>query len=259
MIIFQTVMDWWLQEDRERLKDYDKDRQVFPSHDGDGDRVMVIDPRHHVRAGLLRLERVHGAGHAHHVRHVARMERRLRAQRLSVPVRACPTVCSGRAMLDAFPVMVATISVVVNTFLAITSSCVMAFLTSRTIRAGKFLMFDIQRAVLAGTPSTALAVTIPCYLLISSLTPLPSQGGVAIGSATPVVVVPGGAMVIGLFAGVVSVLTFSYLTPTLAKFKILDPAGVLGLHGVPGLLAGIAGACTPSACRVRILHGEWWG
>jgi hypothetical protein len=42
-------------------------------------------------------------------------------------------------------------SVVVNTFLAITSSCIMAFLTSRTIRAGKFLMFDIQRATLAGT------------------------------------------------------------------------------------------------------------
>jgi hypothetical protein len=59
-------------------------------------------------------------------------------------------------------------SVVVNTFLAITSSCIMAFLTSRTIRAGKFLMFDIQRATLAGTvpkppnpPQSALSLDRP--------------------------------------------------------------------------------------------------
>lgn len=121
--------------------------------------------------------------------------------------------------------------VVVNTFLAITSSCIMAFLTSRTIRAGKFLMFDIQRATLAG--------------------------GIAIGSATPVVVSPGGAMVIGLVAGIVSVLGYAYVNPAIGYFKIHDHAGVLSLHGLSGLLAGVAGIIsTAIACQNDYVFGQ---
>jgi ammonium transporter Rh len=105
--------------------------------------------------------------------------------------------------------------VVVNTFLSITSSAIMAFLTSRTIRGGKFYMADIQRATLAG--------------------------GIAIGSATPIVVSPGGAMVIGLVAGVVSTLAIGYLSPALASIRFTDHASVISVNGLAGLLAGIAG------------------
>jgi len=66
-------------------------------------------------------------------------------------------------------------------------------------------------------------------------------GGIAIGSATPIVVSPGGAMVIGLVAGVVSTLAIGYLSPALASIRFTDHASVISVNGLAGLLAGIAG------------------
>jgi len=40
--------------------------------------------------------------------------------------------------------------VIINTVLSMTSSCIFAFIASRTFRGGKFSMMDLQRATLAG-------------------------------------------------------------------------------------------------------------
>ncbi|XP_030921786.1 ammonium transporter Rh type A-like, partial [Geospiza fortis] len=49
-------------------------------------------------------------------------------------------------------------------------------------------------------------------------------------------------MFIGVIAGIVSVLGFQFLTPVMAsKLRIQDTCGVHNLHGLPGILGGIAG------------------
>ncbi|CDQ75747.1 unnamed protein product [Oncorhynchus mykiss] len=53
---------------------------------------------------------------------------------------------------------------------------------------------------------------------------------------------PFGAMIIGFVAGIVSTLGFKFLTPILASsLGIQDTCGVHNLHGMPGILGGIAG------------------
>ncbi|KAJ3439965.1 rh50 isoform b [Anaeramoeba flamelloides] len=65
-------------------------------------------------------------------------------------------------------------------------------------------------------------------------------GGVAVGSAANLYLTPGGAMGVGLFAGMISTIGFNYLTPFLEKkTKLHDTCGVHNLHGMPGLIGGI--------------------
>jgi len=107
--------------------------------------------------------------------------------------------------------------VVINTVLALTGSCIGAFLFSQIMRKGKFSMVDIQNATLAG--------------------------GVAIGSAADLVVRPWAATLIGLFASGVSVWGYTNLMPVLEqKLKLFDTCGVHNLHGMPGLIGAISGA-----------------
>jgi ammonia channel protein AmtB len=48
------------------------------------------------------------------------------------------------------------------------------------------------------------------------------------------------AMIIGATAGTFSVIGYEYLTPYLRdKYKITDTCGVINLHGLPGLFAGL--------------------
>lgn len=68
-------------------------------------------------------------------------------------------------------------------------------------------------------------------------------GGVAMGSAGDLYTEPGGALAIGTFAGILSVLGYVYLTPWLQRnIGLLDTCGVHNLHGMPGVLASIASA-----------------
>ena len=67
-------------------------------------------------------------------------------------------------------------------------------------------------------------------------------GGVAVGTVADMNIRPFGAMIIGSCAGIVSTLGFQYLTPLLKKIYLHDTCGVNNLHGMPGLLSGIAGA-----------------
>lgn len=101
----------------------------------------------------------------------------------------------------------------VNVILALCGSTIATYFASVKLR-GKISAADIANATLAG--------------------------GVAIGS-TCNLAVPGTAFSIGILAGVVSTFGFaiiqSWLTDTTKK---IDTCGVLYLHGLPGVLGGIA-------------------
>jgi len=110
---------------------------------------------------------------------------------------------------------IAQFRVAINTIIAIVTSCVFAFLASRTFWGGQFHMLDIQHATLAG--------------------------GIGVASATAQCISPGGACVVGAAAGLLSAVGYAYITPFIERrFGIVDEAGVISGHGLPGLLGGIA-------------------
>lgn len=108
--------------------------------------------------------------------------------------------------------------VVINTVIALCASCVSAFAASRYFTEEQvFDMVHIQNATLAG--------------------------GVAVGSSSDLVIGPWGAILVGMIAGIVSVLGYVYLSPFLEeKFNIFDTCGVHNLHGMPGVIGGVGGA-----------------
>ncbi|KFO91138.1 Ammonium transporter Rh type A, partial [Buceros rhinoceros silvestris] len=106
---------------------------------------------------------------------------------------------------------------IINTYYSLAACTVVTFaLSSLVDQRGKFSMVHIQNATLAG--------------------------GVAVGTCADMHIRPFVAMGIGSIAGIISVLGYSFLTPLLAsKLNIQDTCGVHNLHGLPGLLGGIAG------------------
>merc|ERR1712072_240201 len=101
-------------------------------------------------------------------------------------------------------------------FAMVGSSC-STFIASYYFNKAKFSMVDVQNATLAG--------------------------GVAIGTASSMAVAPGGALAVGLSAGVLSVVGYNAILPSLQKrIGLHDTCGVHNLYGMPGVLAGIAGA-----------------
>ncbi|KFQ60676.1 Ammonium transporter Rh type A, partial [Pelecanus crispus] len=105
---------------------------------------------------------------------------------------------------------------IVNTYYSLAACTVVTFaLSSLVDQKGKFSMGLIQNATLAG--------------------------GVAVGTCADLSIHPFAAMCIGSVAGIISVLGFQFLSPLLAsKLKIQDTCGVHNLHGLPGVLGGIA-------------------
>uniref|UniRef100_A0A8C2Y5X3 Ammonium transporter Rh type A n=1 Tax=Coturnix japonica TaxID=93934 RepID=A0A8C2Y5X3_COTJA len=106
---------------------------------------------------------------------------------------------------------------IINTYYALAACAVITFAISSLLdQRGKFSMVLIQNATLAG--------------------------GVAVGTCADLTIYPFAAMCIGSIAGIISVLGFHFLTPVLAsKLRIQDTCGVHNLHGLPGILGGIAG------------------
>lgn len=106
--------------------------------------------------------------------------------------------------------------VVINTIISLTGSCMAAFCASSVMDPNKrFNMTDIQNATLAG--------------------------GVAIGASANLVIGLWGALLIGLIAGTLSVWGYQYLQTKLqTKFDVYDTCGVNNLHGMPGILGGLA-------------------
>ncbi|KAF7236426.1 Ammonium transporter Rh type A [Varanus komodoensis] len=105
---------------------------------------------------------------------------------------------------------------IINTYCSLAACTLTAFATSVLVEhRGKLDMVHIQNATLAG--------------------------GVAVGSCADLSILPFGAMLIGSLAGIISVIGFKYLTPFFASaLKIQDTCGVHNLHGLPGILGGIA-------------------
>ena len=72
-------------------------------------------------------------------------------------------------------------------------------------------------------------------------------GGVAVGSAADIIVMPFGAMLAGFVTGLVSSFGFAKLSGFLReKIGLHDTCGVLNLHGIPGLAGGIIAAIVAS-------------
>ena len=112
----------------------------------------------------------------------------------------------------------------VNVILALCGSTIATYFASVKLR-GKIAPADIANATLAG--------------------------GVAIGSTCDLAV-PGTAFVIGILAGVVSTFGFAIIQARLTdSTKIVDTCGVLYLHGLPGLLGGIAALFVASGINFR--------
>ncbi|ETE67417.1 Ammonium transporter Rh type A, partial [Ophiophagus hannah] len=105
---------------------------------------------------------------------------------------------------------------IMNTYFSLAACTVTTFAFSILVEhRGKLDMVHIQNATLAG--------------------------GVAVGSCADLNILPVGALLIGSTAGIISVVGYKYLSPLLAsKLKIQDTCGVHNLHGLPGLLGGIA-------------------
>ncbi len=75
-------------------------------------------------------------------------------------------------------------------------------------------------------------------------------GGVAIGAIADMAITPASALVIGSLAGIISTLGFQYLTEALKGVKLHDTCGVNNLHGIPGVISGLASVLVAAyACR----------
>ncbi|XP_005424998.1 ammonium transporter Rh type A [Geospiza fortis] len=111
----------------------------------------------------------------------------------------------------------AQVTAIINTYYSLAACTIVTFaLSSLVDKRGKFSMVLIQNATLAG--------------------------GVAVGTCADLEIHPFSAMFIGVIAGIVSVLGFQFLTPVMAsKLRIQDTCGVHNLHGLPGILGGVAG------------------
>ncbi|KAH6930751.1 hypothetical protein HPB50_018031 [Hyalomma asiaticum] len=120
---------------------------------------------------------------------------------------------------------------VMNTYLALTASCLTAFASSSCLDGrGRIDMVHIQNSTLAG--------------------------GVAIGSLASILAEPHSAIIVGSIAGVISVLGYKYVTPFLARrWSVHDTCGVHNLHGMPGLLAGISSIILAAATSHES-HGD---
>lgn len=69
-------------------------------------------------------------------------------------------------------------------------------------------------------------------------------GGVAVGSICNLMIHPFGALLVGVIAGVISVLGYRFLTPAMLSggLRLSDTCGVNNLHGMPALLSAIFSA-----------------
>ena len=103
---------------------------------------------------------------------------------------------------------------IVNTLLSMLGSAVAAFAVSAITGKGRLNMMHVQNSTLAG--------------------------GVAMGAACTLRMTPGGAIVVGTAAGVLSVCGYAYTTPYLdGLIGLGDTCGIHNLHGMPAILGGL--------------------
>jgi len=123
--------------------------------------------------------------------------------------------------------------VAINTILSIVTSCFFAFLVSRTLRRKYFSIRDIQSATIAG--------------------------GIAMGSAHSIVIIPGASILIGAVAAIVTIIGFVWFTPFLQRHsqgRFSDTRGVIILHGLSGMIAGIASIVATGTTHHHTIYGQ---
>ncbi|KAM9233363.1 ammonium transporter Rh type A [Dugong dugon] len=105
---------------------------------------------------------------------------------------------------------------IINTYFSLAACVLTSYAFSSLVEhRGKLSMVHIQNATLAG--------------------------GVAVGTCADMEINPYGSMIIGSIAGIVSVIGFKFLTPFFATtLRIQDTCGVHNLHGLPGIVGGLA-------------------
>lgn len=103
---------------------------------------------------------------------------------------------------------------IVNTVLSLSASVMSTFIVSVILDKRKLNMVHVQNATLAG--------------------------GVAVGAVADLMIGPIGAIAIGTLSGILSVVGYEIITPFLKKLKLHDTCGVNNLHGLPGVLSGLA-------------------
>mmetsp|Transcript_3204 Transcript_3204/g.6343 ORF Transcript_3204/g.6343 Transcript_3204/m.6343 type:complete len:233 (-) Transcript_3204:302-1000(-) len=104
---------------------------------------------------------------------------------------------------------------ITNTVLSLTGSAVITFLLSGGINKGRYNMVHIQNATLAG--------------------------GVAMGASCNLVEHPVHALLVGTFAGAVSVWGYVFLSDFLLRnLQLHDTCGIHNLHGMPGIIGALA-------------------
>ncbi|XP_066095248.1 ammonium transporter Rh type C [Saccopteryx bilineata] len=119
----------------------------------------------------------------------------------------------------------------INTYCSL-AACVLTTvaLSSALNKKGKLDMVHIQNATLAG--------------------------GVAVGTAAEMMLMPYGSVIVGFFCGIICTLGYVYLTPFLeSHLRIQDTCGIHNLHGIPGIIGGIVGAVT-AACANSYTYGQ---
>ncbi|XP_037691270.1 ammonium transporter Rh type C [Choloepus didactylus] len=120
----------------------------------------------------------------------------------------------------------------INTYCSL-AACVLTSvaMSSALQKKGKLDMVHIQNATLAG--------------------------GVAVGTAAEMMLMPYGSLIVGFICGIVSTLGFVYLTPFLeSRLRIQDTCGIHNLHGMPGIIGGIVGAVTAASASTEVYGQE---
>jgi ammonium transporter Rh len=118
-----------------------------------------------------------------------------------------PSFCSALVLPEE------VVHTAINVILALSGATVITYIFTTWLR-GKIDAADIANASLAG--------------------------GVAIGSVCNTAT-PTEAIIIGLVAGAISTIGFAVIQDKLQKgLKLIDTCGVSNLHGIPGLLGGLA-------------------
>lgn len=107
---------------------------------------------------------------------------------------------------------------IINTLISISGATLLTFAVS-VLFGGKLDMVHIQNSTLAG--------------------------GVAMGAVPHLRMGPGAALLVGCFAGALSTVGYSKISPWLeVHVGIRDTCGVNNLHGMPGILGGVVGIIT---------------
>uniref|UniRef100_A0A8C0XBB2 Ammonium transporter Rh type C n=1 Tax=Castor canadensis TaxID=51338 RepID=A0A8C0XBB2_CASCN len=120
---------------------------------------------------------------------------------------------------------------VINTYCSLAASVLTSVAVSSAVhKKGKLNMVHIQNATLAG--------------------------GVGVGTAAEMMLMPYGALIVGFICGTFSTLGFMYLTPFLeSRLRVQDTCGIHNLHGIPGIIGAIVGAVTASYATPEV-YGE---